>query len=1014
MKNLYCFILLCCSLFWGTAYTQVGIGTTDPKAQLDIRSTTQATPSNTDGMLIPKIDEFPLTNPTVDQDGMMVYVTGVGTPSKGFYYWDNTLISWTSVSGSGGGAEKINDLSDGKSDANGSSVFLGVDAGANDDGTDNFNVGLGFEALVDNTSGSFNTALGYRALYLNDTGFANTATGYGALRNNNGNYNIAMGHLALFENLTGTNNTAFGYRAGFSVLGNGGIYLGSEAGRNETGSNKLYIENSNADANNALIYGEFDTNMLRVNGRLELPFATDASPITGSGTLEIGNGLRLDSNEIITNTNLPLHLQADNDGKLQVGFTDFAVDTEFGRTGVGTATPLAKLDIRSSNQATPANTDGILIPKANNFPTTNPGAAQDGMFLFVTGSGTPAKGLYYWDNSATAWIAATGAKKIDDLSDGKSDSDGTDDGASLFLGVDAGANDDGTNNSNVGVGYQVLMSSTTGFYNTAIGREALKDNTTGFFNTAIGTETLKDNTTGSNNTAIGTVSLANNTTGVYNTASGSYSLVFNTTGTQNTTSGSYSLRGNTTGSSNTTLGYSSFYTNTTGNNNTAIGFAAGRLSTGSGNVFLGASSGFNEIGNNKLYIENSSANPNNALIYGEFDTNILRTNGELQIGNPTGTGYALPTVDGTATQILATDGNGQLVFVAASGAEKLDDLSDGKSDNDGSQNGSSVYLGIAAGQNDDSSDNRNVGVGYNALQQITTGASNTATGYNTLAVNTGSYNNAFGTYALQLNTTGHSNTAIGMNSMTNNATGLENTAVGVNSLRLKTGGDYNTALGNQTLYNNTTGATNTSIGDRAGFSNVSGSGNIFLGNRAGYSETGSNKLYIENSNANANNALVYGEFNTNLLRVNGTLEVVGDIEYTGTITDVSDRRLKENFKPITNVLPKLEKVIGYTYNMKDGATKKREFGVIAQDVQKVFPEMVRTIDNKGHLGVSYIQLTPILLEAIKEQQTLIESLQKENVTLKEQANAGNLKSKELEARLQKLEAVFLKEVTIKD
>ena len=123
------------------------------------------------------------------------------------------------------------------------------------------------------------------------------------------------------------------------------------------------------------------------------------------------------------------------------------------------------------------------------------------------------------------------------------------------------------------------------------------------------------------------------------------------------------------------------------------------------------------------------------------------------------------------------------------------------------------------------------------------------------------------------------------------------------------------------------------------------------------------------------------------------LDVVGNIHYTGTITDVSDKRLKENFKDIDNALELIQKVSGYSYNMKEDETKKREYGVIAQEIQNVFPEMVTVVDNdKGYLGVSYIQLIPVLLEAIKEQQQEIK-------TLKDKLE----KYKLLEARIKALE-----------
>jgi trimeric autotransporter adhesin len=83
---------------------QVGINTTTPAAQLEIKSTNQATPANTDGLLIPKIDTFPATNPTVAQQGMMVNLTiatiFAGNPKPaGFYYWDNTTTNWIPFAG---------------------------------------------------------------------------------------------------------------------------------------------------------------------------------------------------------------------------------------------------------------------------------------------------------------------------------------------------------------------------------------------------------------------------------------------------------------------------------------------------------------------------------------------------------------------------------------------------------------------------------------------------------------------------------------------------------------------------------------------------------------------------------------------------------------------------------------------------------------------------------------------------------------------------------------------------
>ena len=82
------------------------------------------------------------------------------------------------------------------------------------------------------------------------------------------------------------------------------------------------------------------------------------------------------------------------------------------QVGVGTATPNAQLDVRATNQATPASTDGLLIPKVDAFPATNPGAPQQGMLVYLTtAAGPDAPGFYYWDFPTLDWIGLTAAIK---------------------------------------------------------------------------------------------------------------------------------------------------------------------------------------------------------------------------------------------------------------------------------------------------------------------------------------------------------------------------------------------------------------------------------------------------------------------------------------------------------------------------------------------------------------------------------------------------------------------------
>lgn len=88
-------LILCISPY---LHAQVGIGTTSPNSMLDIEASSKTTPNNQDGILIPRFDAFPATDPGADQDGMMAFLTNaVGTDDKGFYYWDNDQSKWINI-----------------------------------------------------------------------------------------------------------------------------------------------------------------------------------------------------------------------------------------------------------------------------------------------------------------------------------------------------------------------------------------------------------------------------------------------------------------------------------------------------------------------------------------------------------------------------------------------------------------------------------------------------------------------------------------------------------------------------------------------------------------------------------------------------------------------------------------------------------------------------------------------------------------------------------------------------
>jgi trimeric autotransporter adhesin len=177
--------------------------------------------------------------------------------------------------------------------------------------------------------------------------------------------------------------------------------------------------------------------------------------------------------------------------------------------------------------------------------------------------------------------------------------------------------------------------------------------------------------------------------------------------------------------------------------------------------------------------------------------------------------------------------------------------------------GSSTYLGENAGLNDDLTNRRNVGIGYNALASVVSGSNNTGAGYEALRNAIGNYNTGVGYQALTSTTTGFYNTAFGQSALLNNTTGGWNVAVGAQAMTGSNTGTYNLAVGYNSLPENTSGVNNVGIGLNAMTGNTTGGNNIGIGSSAlTTNTTGSNNIAIGNladvSSANLTNATAIG------------------------------------------------------------------------------------------------------------------------------------------------------------
>ncbi len=382
----------------------------------------------------------------------------------------------------------------------------------------------------------------------------------------------------------------------------------------------------------------------------------------------------------------------------------FSVKPIIAQVGINTTSPNAQLEIKSSNEVTPSNTDGILIPKVNAFPATNPTIAQQGMLVYLKNtSGANLPGFYYWDNATLSWkgIASGFGWSLTGNSGTNAASNfiGTTDDIDLIFrrnNIFSGK----ITTTNTSFGYRSLLSITTGTGNTAHGVNTLRSNTTGDNNTAYGESALRNNTTGSNNTANGNSALFSNTTGGSNTANGENALRSNTTGSNNTAIGSGTLNRNTSGGSNTANGVDALRNNTIGFRNTASGFEAlNRNTTGGDNT----ANGVNALRSNTIGVLNT-ANGVDALRTNTSGGHNTANGANALFANTTG-GYNTAT----GFDVLSSNTTGSYNTANGEGA-----LSNNTTGRDNVAFGQAALATVTTGRN-------NIGIGTNAQVPSATG-----------------------------------------------------------------------------------------------------------------------------------------------------------------------------------------------------------------------------------------------------------------------------------------------------
>jgi hypothetical protein len=405
----------------------------------------------------------------------------------------------------------------------------------------------------------------------------------------------------------------------------------------------------------------------------------------------------------------------------------------------------------------------------------------------------------------------------------------------------------------------------------------------------------------------------------------------------NTAEGGGALGNLTTGEDNTAIGFLALFHNTTGSDNTATGSAA--------------------LVSNTTGIQNT-ATGRQAL--------LVNTTGSFNTANGAG---ALN--ENTTGEANAAIGNVAL-FANTTG-----------SDNTATGNGALLT---------NTTGSQNTATGSGALSRNVTAINNTAVGFESLASNaTGDNNTGVGFQALYSNTAGIDNTASGLNALFSNAEGSENTANGPNALQSNTTGNDNTAVGHNALFNNTTGSDNIAVGHGAGQNLTTGNNNIDIGNagvggEANTIRIGSLGFFVEPG------VLVGGHTKTFIAGISGAAVAGGAVHVNaaGQLgTAASSQRFKDAIKPMDKASQVIYGLKPVTFHYKKEVDPDRapQFGLVAEEVEKVNPDLViRDADGKPYT-VRYEAVNAMLLnEFLKEHRKVEEQareLQEQKVTVNE-------------------------------
>jgi trimeric autotransporter adhesin len=922
------------------------------------------------------------SNTAIGDQSLTSNITGTGnTAVGGSSLYANTIGSSNTAVGF--------EVMSGAIDPDDDTAF-GYQALQNDTSAGGANVAIGYQALQANTSGSTNIAVGYQAMLNAIDASQDTAVGYQALQNDtiDGGGNVAVGYKTLQANTSGIDNTAVGYQASqMNVDGSSNTALGSQAAsanisggqitavgafalaNNQAGDNtaigtSALTNNTDGARNTAAGVGSLQNN---TTGQENVAIGLDAllNNSIGSNNVAVGRtalaqstgnnniGIGDATGEALTSGNNNIYIGSDDSSAtesntIRIGYYNagLPVQTSCYMQGIYNVTPgggVQTVTINSSGQL--GSTTSLPSGTSSNTPNTL--VLRDGSGNFsagtitasLSGNATTATTATNFSGSLAGDVTGTQSATVVSSVGGQTAANVA--AATVLANAATSANTasaivrrDGSGNFSAGT----ITASLTG----AASLNVLKagDTMTGTLTHPAGTAAAPSvQFTGSTNTglsapAANTLALSTNSAqriGI--SAAGAVTInAFGTAGI---------VHNSAAGLLSTSLIVDADITNTTISNAKLAAISSANTAN---NIVVRDGSG------------NFSAGTITATLNGNATTATTATSatnfsGSLA-GEVTGTQGATVVTNAvsanTASAIVRRDGSGNfsagtitlggnLAFSAAISTSTTGNITKGGNaymHNFGTQN---TFMGLAAGNFTTSGSGNNVGIGTQSL----------------LALTTGTQNVAVGSTSLRNNQSGSSNIAIGFQSLNNIVTGQQNVAVG------------NSALGA------TTGSGNVGIG--------TGAGNL-LG-------AGSNNIYIINAGSNADSGVIrIGSAGTQtscfvagITAVNVGAQPAVLVNGSGQLgVNTSTRKVKHAIEDMNDESADILKLRPVTFVYNGDETDTKQYGLIAEEVDEIFPGIVAR-DAEGEVQtVLYNVLPVLLLNEMKKQQVTIGELKNDN------------------------------------